>query len=651
MTPPSQPLPPNKSVSFSEEVHASSPPPPSSPAPAFKLPIEYCADDKLHQLSPLLMKDLELVQCRPENESGQSLFGTILAPSHPLEHDVMERIATHYTTDISFLSDHAKLLAADVRAFTCDAPALVPNYSIYDEWMEWKKMSHEAFANTYLFMDGGWLPEKMVEPLQPHIARFNSSPIAQQCMHIYNLASPFLSILIIFLLMVIVPLVSLFFIQSQSGGFSWNAYIQQVANGFRAGPPFFRIFTDFASANWKERLYLFGMFIFYMFSLYGNTMVCITSYRNCARIYSHLRTHCAFLKEQTIRLAQFCRQSVETTAHDAWNRFRETAESHIETLAQYESEIDRVLADASSLSSSMPSSSDDQETFKEKWVRTTLAGPPMAMFYRIVHDDAYAASFRYACSFQAWTALLSRVSAQIGAARLNPMTWRRPIPGKRPTLQMTRMEFPPLMDSATSSASSTQQIKNNCLLRKNMLLTGTNASGKTTYMKTIIFNAIMAQQWGVGAFQKGKMTPFAHFHCYLSVPDTSGRDSLFQAEARRCKNMLDAIDANGSQNHLCIFDELFSGTNPGEAVISAEGFLRYIANHRNVRFLVSTHFVQLCKHLKSHPTMQNRHMKRYQLKKGIGYEQGGIDVLRQLQYPLTIIEWASRLQQTPVRAT
>jgi hypothetical protein len=43
-------------------------------------------------------------------------------------------------------------------------------------------------------------------------------------------------------------------------------------------------------------------------------------------------------------------------------------------------------------------------------------------------------------------------------------------------------------------------------------------------------------------FDKLKLSPFDHIHSYLNIPDTSGRDSLFQAEARRCKEILDCIE-------------------------------------------------------------------------------------------------------------
>ena len=99
-----------------------------------------------------------------------------------------------------------------------------------------------------------------------------------------------------------------------------------------------------------------------------------------------------------------------------------------------------------------------------------------------------------------------------------------------------------------------------------MIVTGPNASGKTTILKTVILNLIFSQSYGYGFYSKASVVLYDKIHCYLNIPDTSGRDSLFQAEARRCKDIIDSLDDNSK--HFCIFDELFSGTNPNEACAS-----------------------------------------------------------------------------------
>ena len=133
--------------------------------------------------------------------------------------------------------------------------------------------------------------------------------------------------------------------------------------------------------------------------------------------------------------------------------------------------------------------------------------------------------------------------------------------GKRLTLKNTF--YPYLINSST--------IKNNITLDKNIIITGPNASGKTTLLKTVLFNQIFSQMWGYGFYSKATVPLYKSIHCYLNIPDTSGRDSLFQAEARRCKEIIDSIQDN--EKHFCIFDELFSGTNPYELAHASFGFV------------------------------------------------------------------------------
>ena len=114
-------------------------------------------------------------------------------------------------------------------------------------------------------------------------------------------------------------------------------------------------------------------------------------------------------------------------------------------------------------------------------------------------------------------------------------------------------------------------VKNSYNLNNNILITGPNAAGKTTILKTTIFNILFSQQTGFGCYKSATLSPFDQIHCYINIPDTSGLDSLFQAEARRRKNILDIIENtdttinknnNSKARHFCVFDELYSGTNP-----------------------------------------------------------------------------------------
>ena len=161
-----------------------------------------------------------------------------------------------------------------------------------------------------------------------------------------------------------------------------------------------------------------------------------------------------------------------------------------------------------------------------------------------------------------------------------------------------------------------------------------------------MFAIITSQQLGVGYYDRCTIEPYSVLHSYINIPDTSVRDILFQSEASRCKYILREISENKCR-HFCIFDELFSGTNPYEAISAANAYLSYINKNKYVRYVLTTHFLDLCKKLDKKKGIRNMHMHvaqkngdfvyNYKLQKGISTVKGGIKVLRDLAYPDEIV--------------
>jgi DNA mismatch repair ATPase MutS len=238
-------------------------------------------------------------------------------------------------------------------------------------------------------------------------------------------------------------------------------------------------------------------------------------------------------------------------------------------------------------------------------------------------------------------------------------------------------------------SSALGPVKNTVSLDKRLVITGPNASGKTTILKMTMLNILFSQQLGHGFYEAGtRIRPYHQLHSYLNIPDTSGRDSLFQAESRRCKEILDKLSGGqqwgcGGQSppvrHFCIFDELYSGTNPYEAIASAYGYITHLTRHDNVDFMLTTHYIQLCKlfeqqkpnsesdkgekipnkstELEETNKIQNLHMEvadrgnydfkyLYTLRPGISAIKGGIKVLYDLQYPASIVDATRRILST-----
>ena len=94
--------------------------------------------------------------------------------------------------------------------------------------------------------------------------------------------------------------------------------------------------------------------------------------------------------------------------------------------------------------------------------------------------------------------------------------------------------------------------------------------------------------------------PYTHIHSYLNIPDTSGRDSLFQAESRVVKKSLILSRTTKLNVILPYLMNYFQELNPVEASRSAYAFLLYLSKYDNVDFILTTHYTSICKKLQKY---------------------------------------------------
>ncbi len=165
--------------------------------------------------------------------------------------------------------------------------------------------------------------------------------------------------------------------------------------------------------------------------------------------------------------------------------------------------------------------------------------------------------------------------------------------GAAPTFEATEVAHPLLPAAAVSnslilsvssvpaSASSSAQV---------FIVSGSNMSGKSTLMRTIGINAVLALAGAPVRAQKLRLTPLAIGTCLRHTDSLQEHRSGFYTEALRIRAICDLLD--GPLPVLFLFDELLSGTNSKDRRVAAEGVIRTMIA-RGAIGMVTTHDLSL----------------------------------------------------------
>ena len=128
------------------------------------------------------------------------------------------------------------------------------------------------------------------------------------------------------------------------------------------------------------------------------------------------------------------------------------------------------------------------------------------------------------------------------------------------------------------------------LMDNSMLLTGSNMSGKTTFIKTVAINSILAQTLNI-CFAEEYAAPFFKIYTSIKISDNLFEStSYYLEEVLTVKELVDA--AANEKNCLFILDEIFKGTNTIERISGGKAILSFL-NKKNHIVLVSTHDIEL----------------------------------------------------------
>jgi len=509
---------------------------------------------------------------------------------NPQNEFMIQNIKTNnkYTTDVTFLENNQKIIQNMEYFNACD----VCCNEFLAVWAETKENSY--FLEKYCYMD--W---KMFK-------HFNNSSFFLQGMSVINLSAPVLALLLPIIFMILPFLI----LKLRGINLTFSSYVEILQSVAK---------SHFIGQIFNIRQMTFNSFMYFLLSLglygmqiYQNVNTCMRFYNNINIINTHLYNMKNYLENTINTMEKFTIYNQSLTTH---KNFLHTLDEHRYKLQRLHCLLENI------------------QPFKPSIFKIGEVGYLLKAFYIIHNDKHIEKSIQYSAGFMGYVYNLRGIYNNVLLGNIQYATFS--------DKTVIKNQYYP-------AYCNERHVKNDYKTKK-MIITGPNASGKTTQLKTTALNIIFTQQYGVGFYGACTINPYDYIHSYLNIPDTSGRDSLFQAESRRCKEIIDVIEANPGKRHFTIFDELFSGTNPSEATKSAYAFLKYISDFDNVDFILTTHYTSICKRLGKSKKVQNYKMDvenddngkikyTYKMKKGVSKIQGALLILEDMNYPNEILD-------------
>lgn len=190
-------------------------------------------------------------------------------------------------------------------------------------------------------------------------------------------------------------------------------------------------------------------------------------------------------------------------------------------------------------------------------------------------------------------------------------------------------------------------VKNSILIKNNILFTGSNASGKSTFIKAVALNCILAQSLNAALCSKYRCK-FSRVVTSMAIKDNIlAGDSYFIAEIKSLKRLLDSL--NGEIRVLAFVDEILKGTNTIERISASASILKY-AESTNGILLVATHDMELTQILE---TYENFHFSEtvtedgvtfdYKLKKGSSNTKNALKLLKAMNFNNEVVSLSNQV--------
>jgi len=190
----------------------------------------------------------------------------------------------------------------------------------------------------------------------------------------------------------------------------------------------------------------------------------------------------------------------------------------------------------------------------------------------------------------------------------------------------------------------------------NIILTGPNAGGKSTFIKGVTLNVLLAQTIGIVPASNLSLTPFAKINTYMNISDDiSAGKSLFMSEVLRAQELVDTIQNLPTNKFVfSVMDEMFSGTSPKEGEATSYAVAENLGKHPHSLLLLATHFPELKKLETATGKFKNYQVRvvhhtdgtftyPFKLQEGAADQNVAIDILKQKGFSNSILDRAQEV--------
>lgn len=184
-----------------------------------------------------------------------------------------------------------------------------------------------------------------------------------------------------------------------------------------------------------------------------------------------------------------------------------------------------------------------------------------------------------------------------------------------------------------------------------VLLTGSNASGKSTFLKSIAINALFAQTIATSTSKSYEGDFYKIVSSMSHKDDLINGDSYYMVEIKALKRILD-LSAKSTDKVLCFLDEVLRGTNTVERIAASTQILKCFGE-RNTLCFAATHDIELTKLLEEYyenyhfdESFENDDVKyNYNLLKGPAVTRNAIKLLAKTGYDKKLIDDANLMTE------